>query len=536
MRKLLTTIILIALFGAISSLTAQREITGIVYNNGQPAAGVTNTAQKVNSSILTGFDGSYKIEITSKTKWIKYELPDGQNQKIEDLSKDQIDIIFGTAPVNIGTEEKGVDLRPAEKLTGEPEFTLNMTLYDDARRGKKYKEAYKPWSIVYKKYPKSIKNIYLHGTEIIGYIIESETDAKIKNAYIDTLMQIYDKRIKYFGEEGAVIGRKGVDLLKYRKEDVAQAYKFLSKSVELEKTNAEQAVLLTLMQSATRLYKLGEMEAGAIVDHFSQIIEILDKQWIKVTDQAERDRIRIAMKGVETLFSESGAANCKALIEIFKPKFDANPDDIDLLKKITKYLDRSECTDTTDLFTDASIKLYELEPSASAAYNIAKTHYKKGEYNQAIEFYKKAIDMYSKEEGSQVQDGLARANLELAATYLKQNQLSSVRSAALEALKYDPNMGKAYLLIATAYATSSKQCANSDNLDAKGVYWVAVDKCQKAKSVDPSIENEANSLINSFSAHFPNNEDAFFFGYTDGQTYKVGCWINETTTVRTRKR
>ena len=92
--------------------------------------------------------------------------------------------------------------------------------------------------------------------------------------------------------------------------------------------------------------------------------------------------------------------------------------------------------------------------------------------------------------------------------------------------------GKAFILIGDMYAASAKDCGDND-LTNKVAYWVAVDKYYKAKSVDPSVAELANTKINTFSQYFPALETIFFYDLKKGDTYTVECWINETTTVRT---
>ena len=55
----------------IAGAMAQRVITGTVYIDGQPAAGVTVTANRSNSTFFTSFDGKYKLEISDKSKYLK---------------------------------------------------------------------------------------------------------------------------------------------------------------------------------------------------------------------------------------------------------------------------------------------------------------------------------------------------------------------------------------------------------------------------------------------------------------------------------
>ena len=67
------------------------------------------------------------------------------------------------------------------------------------------------------------------------------------------------------------------------------------------------------------------------------------------------------------------------------------------------------------------------------------------------------------------------------------------------------------------------------------IFWAAVDQFIKAKQLDPEQSQKANDLINQYSEYFPINEDVFMYTLKDGEDYKVGGWINETTKVRSRK-
>ena len=89
--------------------------------------------------------------------------------------------------------------------------------------------------------------------------------------------------------------------------------------------------------------------------------------------------------------------------------------------------------------------------------------------------------------------------------------------------------------IANLYASSARMV--DDNMNGRSVYWAAVDKLNKAKSVDQSPENIeiVNKLIGSYSAHFPKKADVFMAqNLSDGQSFHVGGWIGESTVVRTR--
>jgi hypothetical protein len=48
--------------------------------------------------------------------------------------------------------------------------------------------------------------------------------------------------------------------------------------------------------------------------------------------------------------------------------------------------------------------------------------------------------------------------------------------------------------------------------------------------MDPSLANEVSARKGRLS--FPSQNDKFVRGLNAGDTYRVGCWINESTTVR----
>jgi hypothetical protein len=53
--------------------------------------------------------------------------------------------------------------------------------------------------------------------------------------------------------------------------------------------------------------------------------------------------------------------------------------------------------------------------------------------------------------------------------------------------------------------------------------------------VDPALTEDADKRIKTYSVYFPPTEVLFFYNMNEGDSYTVGCWINETTTVRAAK-
>ena len=100
-------------------------------------------------------------------------------------------------------------------------------------------------------------------------------------------------------------------------------------------------------------------------------------------------------------------------------------------------------------------------------------------------------------------------------------------------MKNAPTMGKAYLIIASMYASSANSCG-TDVVSKRMVYVAAYNKAIKAKSVDPSISRLANKYIRAYSENMPSKKDLFVAGVKAGTPHKIGCWINETVRVRSK--
>ena len=109
------------------------------------------------------------------------------------------------------------------------------------------------------------------------------------------------------------------------------------------------------------------------------------------------------------------------------------------------------------------------------------------------------------------------------------------RKFALEAANYKANWGEPYLLIGRLYASSGPLCGPGRGWDSQIVVWPAIDKWNYAKRVDPSIAAEANKWIQRYAQYMPSTEDVFQRTLQEGASFKVGCWIQETTTIRSAK-
>ncbi len=440
-------------------------------------------------------------------------------------------IIFGSilffAFILIGNSQPIMKTKNQLAKEKDERYMKNATLEDQYYKQKDYVVAMKYWRVLYNTYPISSKNIYLHGVKMYkSFAKKHKKDKVLKAKYLDTLMAIYDNRIKYFKEEGKVLRKKGVDLFTYDAgniENVEKAFLIMESSIKITGEKSSHLIFTPFMKALVKLFKKKKIDKEKVVNVFSMCMAIIEKN-IK-SNKKNAEKFKTAKNNVEKLFTDSGAADCESLIPFFTPQFEQNKTDIELLKKITTMLLRAKCKNS-ELFANAAIELYNLEPSASAAYNLANLFFKKENYEKSSEFYLKSIEL---EEDSVVK---ATYYYELALiTNGKLKDKIKAVSYCRKATKFNKNYGKPYILIGNIYLASKNSCG-SNNFEKKAVYWIVVDKFIKARSVDENIKEEANKLIATYRKYFPGQEDAFFRGVKDGATYKVGCWINETTKVR----
>ena len=88
-------------------------------------------------------------------------------------------------------------------------------------------------------------------------------------------------------------------------------------------------------------------------------------------------------------------------------------------------------------------------------------------------------------------------------------------------------------MLAKIYVDDAHNIYPEDAVLQQTVYYLAVDKLEKAKEMDESVTEEADSLINNYSRKFPSEKDIFMhMDLGKGKTITIGGWIQEKTVVR----
>ncbi len=536
MKTIARTLGIISLVLLANFTFAQRKVTGTVFLDGKPAGGIQVEANKTNSSYYTSFDGKYEIQISAKTKYLKFTfLDDSKKLDISTNTSDVINFSWDGNPIPEMSDEPGVILKDIEQLTKERdmEFLNNLSLYREFYKQNDYTSALPHWKKLYSLYPKSTAQIYIDGLNMYEKYLKDALDSKTKNIYLDTLMQIYDKRMKYMDNVGELMGRKAAKYLEtvltldlnesQLKEGIKKGYGFAEKSIAESGVNAEPAVMVLFMQSTKRLYAFNEFDNATVIDNYEKIMTIIDEQ---KKNEATKDKALQAEPLVEQIVESSGAMDCKTMVELYTVKFKQNPSDLVLVKKIVKMLRKEGCTDS-DIYANASEKLYDLEPSPDAAFNMANMFVKKEKYDKAFDYYEKAYT------GEQNPENKAMYYYYSGMLGLQHSKLQHASTMAGEAIKLKSDYCEAYMLLGEVYAQSAKGFSD-DDFERSTVFWIAVDNFERASRY-ANCKNDGESKASFYRNYFPNKEEVFFRSLTEGGRYTVGGWINESTVVRVKK-
>ena len=318
-------------------------------------------------------------------------------------------------------------------------------------------------------------------------------------------------------------------MLQYSQSNGRQIFDEIDKLISKMGVNASEGLIVEAMRKAKDLYQNKKMSEEDILQVYSDLSPILEEKIAKDPTDANK----IAQAAFANAFISSGVASCENLINIFTPRFDANPNDLGVVKTIVKLLiDNNDTLNTcltSDLFLKTVTALNQLEPSYNSNYSLYKLHSSKGNNDEALEYLQEAID--SPESNDQKD---AELLFEMAQYYYKKlNNPAKAFQCARMSADLDPTMApKANFLMGTIWA--GLRC-NGNEIEQRAKYWVATDYLNKAR-VDAELAPECNKLINTYRQYFPRVEDAFMYDVIDGKPFQVSCGgMSATTIVRTQK-
>ena len=414
-----------------------------------------------------------------------------------------------------------------------------FVLYRDFVKANDFAQAFPLWKTAYNLAPGANGRIQYHyddGIKIYTDLFKNTSDKELKQSYVDTVMMIYDKRAECFGDEATIKGRKAFDYYYnfYEYSNADQTFNLFKEAVQSKGKNADYFVInpfSKLLHDRVIEEKISKEEGAQLAVTLESAIQNglatcgnKCEAWNIIADYAP-NRIE-SLEGVDDFY------DCDYYSNKYYTQFQENPTDCEVIELAYRRMLRGKCDPNDARLVEvkaAKDKHCYKPPPPPGPLKQAFDKYSTGDYKGAVELFDKFIAKTDDVEKK------AKYTMVVAKIYYGDiKNFAASRKYARQAAQLKGNWGEPYILIGKLYASSGPLCGPGRGWDSQVVTWPAIDKFQYAKKIDPSVAGEANKWINTYSQYMPSREDIFQRGIKEGSSFKVGCWINETTTVRVK--
>lgn len=408
----------------------------------------------------------------------------------------------------------------------------DLSLLTSYSKAGNYSDAYSSWKSAYEACPASSKNIYIFGPRILKWKISQEKDEMKRQEWIKKLMQMYDTRAKYFGDDArfstdVIMGMKAADYMALmgQKVDYDSVYAWLSPIVEEYKENTSPQTLYYFTYASQSIARKDQKKIPAYIDDFLKADGYINSQLTAANGNEDQvKRITAFKTPMEAEFASSGLASCDMLKKVYtKEAIDKNKSNKDYLDMVTGLFQKTGCE--APAYYQASRYLFELDPTANAAMGLAGEAINNKDFVSANDWLKKAISL------SKNSSDKSKCYELLAQIAQIQNNLSAARSYSNQALAENPNSGKSYIMIAQMIASAAPNLFPDDPVKQRCVYFLVLDKLSKAATVDPTVAAKARALSATYRKYLPSASEIFMHpDLSKGKSLSCGSW--GTTTIR----
>lgn len=409
------------------------------------------------------------------------------------------------------------------------ENILTSNLLKEAVDNRNYDEAATYFVTLAGKVPAASEATFIRGAQIYSNKVQRAKSIDEKMALLDSLMTIYDLRVQYFPNSrnygtAYVLDRKAREFLTYNPGDREGVRRLYEQAVEAgmqSNYNGLPDVALLYFSNLCEDYAAGEIYPDVLLGAYERLSPIFE------TGCSDEEKKR----QFDNCFAGSGAANCDNLEKLFRPRLEAAPDDVELLRQTVTLMSRSQCD--SPYFFEIAEKYYAIEPTAQTAMMLAQGFQEAGDYDKATTYLREAL---STEPDAQQREALL---VRISMIELAAGRFAAAASAASEARSINPNNGMALFSLAQAYAASA---SSFSGVEGQAIYWAAYDTMAQAAELLARDANAGNFVqaardaMTNYRRGFPTAEDCFFNELVEGARYTITCGPARgvSTTVRPR--
>jgi tetratricopeptide (TPR) repeat protein len=381
-----------------------------------------------------------------------------------------------------------------------------------------YKTAVKPLHWLLKNTPDLNVALYIYGAKILEKSVKTEKDAIRKIILEDSLLWLFDERIKHYGQEASVLNKKGKVAFKYlynRNENEEQLFNLYKKIYSLNNQSMYIQNATNYFKSAIVLYKQSRIDKKQLVTAFAEMNTFLNKKQKVYPDHSKKKVLvgRTILR-LSKLFKTNVQLSCKEIITYFENDYYNNPS-LEKSKFLNSILLKNRCLDYK-LFIETNNKLLESEPSADRFSVAAKLYLHNNNFAKASESFLKSLELETND--------TIKSDIQLQLAKLQANKGDYLASKILieKAIQLNTNNFKAYEFMGDLFLLGANQCKSNNILEQKGVYIAAYNMYKKANAKE-KMKNTKNQ--------FPTMEEIFVQNKEEGNVIKLNCWINKNITL-----
>lgn len=401
------------------------------------------------------------------------------------------------------------------------EASRRFALSVDAISIKEYRDAANALHWLMTNVPELYDGMYINSYKAYEELSKTASDETEKQMFLDSMMLSFDKKDEIYGLTDREKNNKAYRYYKYWKSnkekigDGMAAYKTVYENPSSVINNN----IVSYMDMVRRYRAYGnDFSNEEVIDVYSKVMSVIESKAAKGEDAAKLDRYKAAVNGLLTQVMGDDL-NCEFINENLAPPLDLG-DDLTLAKKVFGLLLERKCGDSPYIEVAAKI-IQKQEPTEGIAKVLAQRAFGDKDYESAAKYYEEAMNLST--------DNEKKADLQMNIAQLKltQGKKGEARAAALEAAKLDPTKAnEAYTYVANMYMNSFDDCSKKESMiDDRSIFMAAYDLYKRAGNSKGMAEAKAQ---------FPTVSDIFTANKNEGDAIRVGCWINVSTTIKTR--
>ncbi len=356
--------------------------------------------------------------------------------------------------------------------------------------------------------------------DIYEYLSTQQDDPALREAYLDSSLQMFDRVFALFTE------------------DEIDHYRWHFNRGRFYQSNSDyiQNAFQQALEDYETMFNLDPKRATESGSGY--YVQLIVQNYARQNDRDNAFRIineaePFADEETSRFFAQTRnelITDPAERIELLVEDLEEDPGNVEIMQELYElYIAVGDGSNAREM----AIKMYEYEPSVTNVTRLADKAENSGDYREAIRYLSEA-------HGIQQGTMKARTSLRIADNYLNLRDLQEARRFARRAASEDPNWGEPQITIAQIYGEAVSRCAGSEmtRID-KVVYWLVLDYLDRARQRNSNVSSTVNRLYRTYEPVTPTAEEKFYQNWNTGEKIRVDgslkecySWIGEETTIR----